>query len=139
VIWAVLIIPLDKFEEKDRRTDRQTVTLAVEEKCMRSDYHNHMIFTTTSCLLIPFITLPLPHLPLPHPPLPHLPLPPSSSPVNIHSSFIPSPSFLSLSLPLHLIHTGITYLICALAPRKNVPLLVFVWAMGYMTGSHVYR
>ena len=40
---------------------------------------------------------------------------------------------------LSCIPVGVTYIICALAPRKHVPVLVFCWAMGYMTGSHVYR
>ena len=38
-----------------------------------------------------------------------------------------------------LISSSVTYLICALAPRKLCPLIVFVWVMGYMTGAHVYR
>jgi MBOAT, membrane-bound O-acyltransferase family len=38
-----------------------------------------------------------------------------------------------------LISSGVTYLICAIAPRNYCPMLVFLWAMGYMTGSHVYR
>lgn len=32
-----------------------------------------------------------------------------------------------------------TYLICALLPRKISPRVAFVWAMGYMTLSHMYR
>lgn len=37
------------------------------------------------------------------------------------------------------VSSAVTYLICALAPRKYAHILVFVWAMGYMTGSHLYR
>ncbi len=33
----------------------------------------------------------------------------------------------------------ITYLICLLAPRKYCHYIVFVWAMSYMTLSHLYR
>ena len=33
----------------------------------------------------------------------------------------------------------VTYLICLMAPRKHVHVYVFVWAMGYMTLSHLYR
>ena len=33
----------------------------------------------------------------------------------------------------------VTYLICLISPRKHVHLYVFVWAMGYMTFSHLYR
>lgn len=32
-----------------------------------------------------------------------------------------------------------TYLICMLAPRKQVATIVFVWAMAYMTAAHIYR
>lgn len=32
-----------------------------------------------------------------------------------------------------------TYLICALFPRKISPRVAFLWAMGYMTLSHMYR
>mmetsp|Transcript_34143 Transcript_34143/g.32569 ORF Transcript_34143/g.32569 Transcript_34143/m.32569 type:complete len:522 (+) Transcript_34143:207-1772(+) len=38
-----------------------------------------------------------------------------------------------------IVSSGVTYLICALAPRKYAAILVFVWAMSYMTGSHLYR
>jgi hypothetical protein len=41
------------------------------------------------------------------------------------------------------IHTFIssivTYLLCALAPKKYQAQIVFVWVMGYMTMSHIYR
>jgi lysophospholipid acyltransferase len=37
------------------------------------------------------------------------------------------------------VSSAVTYLICAIAPRKYCPTLVFLWAMGYMTGSHIYR
>lgn len=37
------------------------------------------------------------------------------------------------------ISSGVTYLICLLAPKKSVASLVFIWAMGYMTMSHIYR
>jgi MBOAT, membrane-bound O-acyltransferase family len=38
-----------------------------------------------------------------------------------------------------ILSTTVTYLICLMAPRKHVHLYVFVWAMGYMTLSHLYR
>jgi D-alanyl-lipoteichoic acid acyltransferase DltB (MBOAT superfamily) len=37
------------------------------------------------------------------------------------------------------VSTTVTYLICLLAPRKQVHIYVFMWAMGYMTLSHLYR
>jgi hypothetical protein len=37
------------------------------------------------------------------------------------------------------ISSAVTYLICALAPKKSQHLIVFLWVMGYMTGSHIYR
>lgn len=33
----------------------------------------------------------------------------------------------------------VTYLICLTVPRKHVHIYVFIWAMGYMTLSHLYR
>jgi MBOAT, membrane-bound O-acyltransferase family len=33
----------------------------------------------------------------------------------------------------------VTYLICLTVPRKHVHIYVFIWAMGYMTSSHLYR
>lgn len=33
----------------------------------------------------------------------------------------------------------VTYLICLLAPRKYCHYIVFIFAMAYMTGSHLYR
>jgi len=38
-----------------------------------------------------------------------------------------------------LLSSAVTYLICALAPKKYIHVLVFVWVMGYMTGAHAYR
>lgn len=35
--------------------------------------------------------------------------------------------------------SGVTYLVCALGPRKHQHKIVFLWAMGYMTGCHVYK
>jgi len=37
------------------------------------------------------------------------------------------------------ISSFMTYLICALAPKKHQHLIAFFWVMGYMTGSHIYR
>lgn len=37
------------------------------------------------------------------------------------------------------ITSAVTYLLCLIVPRKYVHLVVFVWAMGYMTMSHIYR
>jgi lysophospholipid acyltransferase len=37
------------------------------------------------------------------------------------------------------ITSTVTYLLCAIVPKKYVHIVVFVWAMGYMTGAHVYR
>lgn len=37
------------------------------------------------------------------------------------------------------ISTTITYIICLVAPRNRVHIYVFIWAMGYMTFSHLYR
>jgi hypothetical protein len=37
------------------------------------------------------------------------------------------------------ISSFVTYLICALAPRKFSAKIAFVWVMGYMTACHVYR
>ena len=37
------------------------------------------------------------------------------------------------------ISTAVTYLICLVAPRNQVHIYVFIWAMGYMTFSHLYR
>lgn len=33
----------------------------------------------------------------------------------------------------------VTYIICAIAPKKYQHYIVFLWVMGYMTGSHIYR
>ena len=35
-------------------------------------------------------------------------------------------------------NTG-TYILCLIVPRKYVAKVVFLWAMGYMTLSHIYR
>lgn len=37
------------------------------------------------------------------------------------------------------ITTAVTYLLCLIVPRKYVHIVVFIWAMGYMTFSHIYR
>mmetsp|Transcript_4371 Transcript_4371/g.3922 ORF Transcript_4371/g.3922 Transcript_4371/m.3922 type:complete len:526 (-) Transcript_4371:58-1635(-) len=33
----------------------------------------------------------------------------------------------------------VTYLLCLIVPGKTVTRLVFIWVMGYMTCSHIYR
>ena len=38
-----------------------------------------------------------------------------------------------------LISSAVTYLLCAVVPKKYVHVVVFVWAMGYMTMAHMYR
>lgn len=38
-----------------------------------------------------------------------------------------------------LISSAVTYLLCALAPKKYVHIIVFFWAMSYMTVAHAYR
>ena len=38
-----------------------------------------------------------------------------------------------------MISSLVTYLICLVAPRNTIHILVFIWAMGYMFASHVYR
>jgi len=38
-----------------------------------------------------------------------------------------------------LITSAVTYLLCMIAPRKQLPTIVFLWAMGYMVAAHVFQ
>ena len=37
------------------------------------------------------------------------------------------------------VSSAVTYILCIVVPKKYVHIVVFVWAMGYMTMAHVYR
>jgi len=37
------------------------------------------------------------------------------------------------------ISSVVTYLLCIILPKKYQPVIVFIWVMGYMTMSHLYR
>ena len=38
-----------------------------------------------------------------------------------------------------MISSLVTYILCIIAPRKFLPSIVFLWAMGYMVVCHVYQ
>ena len=35
--------------------------------------------------------------------------------------------------------SAVTYLLCIVSPGKSLPRIAFLWVMGYMTASHIYR
>lgn len=37
------------------------------------------------------------------------------------------------------ITSAVTYLLCIIAPRKHLPMVVFVWVMGYMVAAHIFQ